>query len=79
MRVAIVPADALGDDWRAKTHCPLGPDDVLNAKEAGWLAGARGVLVPTSDWASHGKPEILETFWDAYNAGRKAREEYLNA
>ncbi len=80
MRTAIVNSSALGNDWRADTHCPSGAGDLQKAKVAGWNCGARGTkhFTGTSFWAfRHGKPGIKKAFLDAYAAGRAARKEYL--
>lgn len=77
MRIAIVNAKDLGNDWRPSAHCVATKEDFQNAKTAGWECGTRGAKNITSPWAKHGKEPIRATFREAYEAGLKARKEYL--
>lgn len=60
-----------------RAHCLVDPKDLREASKAGWESGARGPKSPTSMWAHYGRVETQDAFWNAYEAGRKARKEFL--
>ena len=77
MRIAIVNAQDLGNDWRAEAHVEPLEEDFKQARIAGWESGARGARNITSAWAKHGREEVRIVFREAYEAGVKARRAFL--
>lgn len=78
MKTTVVPVSQLGDDWRAAAHVPPSEEDIKDAKDAGWRAGAVDTERPSrSFYLVHPRSEIRGTFIRAYEASRRARKAYF--